>query len=260
MAAGEIATRLRPASPLVQRVLGEGMVVAALVAWWIASAGLPEFVLPGPVAVGRRLVELFTTWTALEHTLTSAWRVLASVAIALVLGGGLALLARFVPVLEDVVHQCIKPFINSFPSIGWAILAAIWFEPGDVAVVFVQVAILTPFCLINISEGLRALDRELLEMGVSFSRRRGRLLGRIVLPLLMPYVIAALRIAYGIGWKISLVAELLGSTSGLGYLMLRAQTSADTATVIATCFAIVLIFVAGERLVLAPLSRRFRYT
>lgn len=255
----DAAPRAAPASPLAERAIGEGLVVGALVAWWIAASGLPEFVLPGPLAVGRRLAELFTTWTAIEHTLTSAWRVVLSVVLALLLGGALAFLARFAPLFEDVVHQCIKPFLNSFPSIGWAILAAIWFEPGDFGVVFVQVAILTPFCLINISEGLRALDREILEMGVSFTRRRARVFARILVPLLMPYIVASLRIAYGIGWKISLVAELLGSTRGLGFLMLQAQTSADTATVIATCLAIVLIFIAGERLVLAPLARRVAY-
>ena len=255
----DIATRTQDASPLVQRVLGEGLVVAVLIVWWIVASGLPEFVLPGPVAVGRRLTELFLGGEALEHTLASAWRVIVSVGLALVIGGGLALVAYFVPVLEDVVHQCVRPFMNSFPSIGWAILAAIWFEPGHFAVLFVQVAILTPFCLINISEGLRTLDREILEMGVSFTRNRRRVLGGIVLPLLMPYIVAALRISYGIGWKISLVSELLGATTGLGYLMLRAQTTADTATVLATCFAIVLIFIAGERLVLAPLAHRFTY-
>jgi NitT/TauT family transport system permease protein/sulfonate transport system permease protein len=39
--------------------------------------------------------------------------------------------------------------------------------------------------------------------------------------------------------------------------MLRAQTAADSTTFLATCFAIVLIFVAGERLVIVPLERRF---
>ncbi len=80
----------------------------------------------------------------------------------------------------------------------------------------------------------------------------------MTLPLLVPYGLSATRIAYGIAWKIALVAELLGAPSGLGYLMLRAQTAADNTTFLATCFAIVLIFVAGERLVIVPLERRLR--
>ena len=201
-------------SAVAERLIGEGVVVLALLAWWAAARGLPEFILPGPVAVARRLVELFVTPEFLWHVFTSAWRVLVSIAAALLIGGGLAFLAHGVPWLEGVVDERIKPVLNSFPSIGWAILAAIWFEPGDFGVIFVEVAILIPFCLINIAEGLRNIDRELMEMGRSFTRHRARILWRLTLPLLVPYGLSATRIAYGIAWKIALVAELLGAPSG----------------------------------------------
>jgi NitT/TauT family transport system permease protein len=239
------------------RFLGETVVAIALLAWWASARHLPEFILPGPLAVAGRLLTLFATESFLKDALTSTWRVLFSIALALLIGGGLAFVAHGVPSLERVVDRRIKPVLNSFPSIGWAILAAIWFEPGNFAVIFVETAILIPFCLINIAEGLRNIDRELMEMGRSFTRQRLRVLWRLTLPLLVPYGLSAIRIAYGVAWKIALVAELLGATDGLGYLMLRAQTAADSTTFLATCFAIVLIFVAGERLVLAPLERRF---
>ena len=244
-------------SAVAGRVTGDGIVLLALLAWWALSRGLPEFILPGPVPVARRLVELFTMPDFIWHLYTSAWRVFVSIAAALLIGGGLAFLAHGVASLEAVVDERIKPVLNSFPSIGWAILAAIWFDPGHFGVIFVEVAILIPFCLINIAEGLRNIDRELMEMGQSFTRHPLRILRRLILPLLVPYGLSATRIAYGIAWKIALVAELLGAPSGLGYLMLRAQTAADSSTFLAICFAIVLIFVAGERLVIVPLERRF---
>jgi NitT/TauT family transport system permease protein len=244
---------------LPDRLIGEGVVVLAIIAWWFAARGLPEFILPGPGAVALRLLEFCVSPDFLWNAFASTWRVLVSIAVAVIIGGGLAFLAHEVPVLEGVVDARIKPVLNSFPSIGWAILAAIWFNPGDFGVIFVEVAILIPFCLINIAEGLRNLDRELLEMGTSFTRDRKRILWRLTLPLLVPYGLSATRIAYGVAWKIALVSELLGAPDGLGYLMLRAQTAADSTTFLAACFAIVLIFVAGERLVLAPLERRFAY-
>jgi NitT/TauT family transport system permease protein len=81
----------------------------------------------------------------------------------------------------------------------------------------------------------------------------------VTIPLLIPYIVAALRIAYGLGWKIALVAELIGTESGLGFLMLHAQTLSDAATVFAACFAVVLLFIAGEKLIIDPLSRKYRY-
>ncbi|MCC6472549.1 MAG: ABC transporter permease subunit [Burkholderiales bacterium] len=235
----------------------DALVLLAIAAWAYGASSLPQFVLPNPVTVARRLIALFTDAEFLVHTLASSVRVLASVLLALALGAGLALLARAVPILDGVVSGLLQPFLNAFPSIGWAILAAIWFAPGHLSIVFVQVAILTPFCLINVAEGLRQIDREMLEMARSFTRRRARVLARVTLPLLLPYLAGALRIAYGVAWKISLVAELLGSTSGLGFLMLRAQGSADITTVLAACLAIVALFYAGERLLLEPLARRF---
>jgi NitT/TauT family transport system permease protein/sulfonate transport system permease protein len=240
-----------------ERFFGEGAVALAVLGWWAAAHRLPEFILPGPLPVARRLLELFITPAFLQDAWTSTWRVLVSIVLALVIGGGLAFLAHGAPSLEGIVDRRIKPVLNSFPSIGWAILAAIWFNPGSFGVIFVETAILIPFCLINIAEGLRNIDRELMEMGQSFTRRRLRILWRLTFPLLVPYGLSAVRIAYGVAWKIALVAELLGATDGLGYLMLRAQTAADSTTFLATCFAIVLIFVAGERLVIVPLERRF---
>ncbi len=237
--------------------LADGLTLTALLVWAVAASKLPEFVLPGPVAVATRLLALFTDADFLVHTLASTVRVLASVLLALIIGSGLALIQRAWPALDWVLRGGVQPFLNSFPSIGWAILAAIWFTPGHGSIIFVQVAILIPFCLINVGEGLRQIDREALEMALSFTRRRRRIAWLVGMPLLAPYLLGALRISYGIAWKIALVAELLGSTSGLGYLMLRAQGSADMTTVIAACFAIVALFVAGERLLLEPLARRF---
>ena len=234
------------------------LLTLAVIVWWAWKAhDVSSLVLPGPLAVLSRLGQLFVDPSFLVHTLASTIRIVAAVALSLVIGGGLALLQRAIPVLDWAIDFGILPFLNAFPSIGWAILAAIWFEPGSLSIIFVQVVILIPFCLINIAEGLRQLDPELAEMGRSFTRRRSRLVVKVTVPLLLPYLIAALQIAYGIGWKISLVAELLGSSSGLGYLMLQAQGAADMTTVLAACICVVILYIAGEKLVLDPLARHF---
>jgi NitT/TauT family transport system permease protein/sulfonate transport system permease protein len=238
--------------------LGDAVTIALLLGWALKAHGLSDMVLPGPLAVLHRLLQLFIDPAFMVQTFASTSRIILAVLLALIIGGGLALLQRGVPALDWVIGAALLPFLNAFPSIGWAILAAIWFPPGSLAILFVQVAILIPFCLINIAEGLRQLDPELSEMGISFTRNRRRLLTLLTTPLLLPYLLGALRIAYGIGWKITLVAELLGSTSGLGYLMLQAQGAADITTVLAACLCIVVLFIAGEKYVLDPIARRYQ--
>jgi NitT/TauT family transport system permease protein len=240
---------------LANRLLGEGLVLAAILGWWLLSLGLPDYIIPSPWQVAQGVYSLFFDPLKAEHTLISTVRVLGSVVIATVLGGTLALLPRWIGFTDLIVHQRIQPFLNSFPSVGWAILGIIWFGNSTPSVMFVQVAILTPFCLVNVAEGLRELDRELIEMGTSFTRARRRVFFKLVVPLLAPYVMAAVRIAYGVGWKIALVSELFGADHGLGFLMLEAQILSDATTVFSTCFAIVLIFIIGERLIINPLTR-----
>lgn len=252
------AAALPPRQRLLSRLLADGLVVAAVLAWWAMSNALPANILPSPAAVAAELWLLFTDWVYLGHTAMSVVRVLLSVTLALAIGGLLAFWPLGSPWARAIVHERIQPFFNSFPSIGWAILAVIWFRVSDFTAIFVQVAILIPFCLINISAGLKELDREALEMARSFTRTRRKILFRITLPLLLPYIVGALRIAYGVAWKIALVSELFGTGSGIGYLMGEAQQSAKPALLYACCFAIVLIFFAGEKLVLDPLSRRVR--
>jgi NitT/TauT family transport system permease protein/sulfonate transport system permease protein len=240
-----------------ERTLAEGLVVAALAGWWLMSRDLPAYVLPDPWMVAKTLWRLFFDMELAPHTLATTLRVASSVVIAVAIGGALALVPLYVPVLDHVIHGRIQPMLNSVPSVGWAILAVIWFDISNFSVMFVQVVILLPFCLINISEGIREMDRELLEMARSFTRSGPQVFAKIIVPLLVPYVLAATRMAYGIGWKIALVSELFGADTGLGFLMIQAQTVSDAAMVLATCLGIVVIFTLGDRLLLNPLTRLY---
>lgn len=244
-------------APWRDRIIADGAVVLFVLLWWWTARGLPDFVLPGPLQVGRTVLQILTEPQLLAHVLISFARVAAAVGIAMALALILALAARASPVFALVLEQRVLLVLNSFPSVGWAILGIIWFQVSNTTVIFIEVAILLPFCLVNILEGFRQLDPELEEMGRSFSRSRWRRFTRLTLPLLAPFLVAGLRIATGIGWKIALVAELFGAQSGLGFLLTQAQASANAALVFAVCLVIVGIVFAIDRLVLRPLAQRY---
>jgi NitT/TauT family transport system permease protein len=245
------------AASVAERAIGEGLPLAFLLLWWLTARSLPSFILPGPIETGETLLQLFIDPAFVGDTLISLARVVVSVILAVVLGGALAALARYVPNTAYAVQRRVLPVLNSFPSVGWAILATFWFQPDSASVIFVETLILIPFCAIALMQGIADMDRELLEMGASFSRSSVKIAWKIALPMLLPYVMSSVRIAYGVGWKIALVSELFGVDHGLGYLMLRAEVIGNTAMVFASCFAIVIIFVAGEKLIIDPLARRF---
>jgi NitT/TauT family transport system permease protein len=243
---------------LIDHALGDGFLVVGLIAWWAYAHTVPNYIFPSPADVGRTLLEFVSSFSMLVHVFATLIRVIVAVLIATVLGGALALVAYYMPITHEIVHARIKPLLLSFPSIGWALIALVWFNISNTAVIFVEVAVLVPFCLVNVSEGLRDMDRELLEMANSFTRTKPKIFIRIIWPLLYPFVIAATRMAYGVGLKIALVAEVFEATNGLGYLMYQGEQTANTPMVFATCIAIVILYVVGDRFVFDPLSHLYR--
>ncbi len=242
---------------IAEHGIAEGAIVLALIGWWLTARGLPSYVLPGPPEVLRTVLRFFTEPALLFHLGVSFGRVAAAVAIAMGLAISLAVMARSSPLLMAVLERRLLVMLNSFPSVGWAILGVVWFSVSNPTVIFIEVAIILPFCLTNALEGFRNIDTELEEMGASMSRNHWRKFTRLTLPLVMPFLAAGLRISFGICWKIALVAELFGAQSGLGYLLMQAQSSANAAMVFACCLVIVLVVFVVDRLLLAPLAAAY---
>ena len=89
-----------------------------LVVWAVAAAGLPDYLLPSPLAVGKRVIELLANPRFLLNGLFSLWHIGASIAAAFVSGLLLALLMHFAPSLRLVINGRLNPFLSSFSTIG----------------------------------------------------------------------------------------------------------------------------------------------
>ncbi|HKS83937.1 MAG TPA: ABC transporter permease subunit [Pseudolabrys sp.] len=241
----------------LQRVFADGALLIVIVIWWASARHLPAFVLPGPVQVIEAMSQFVFDPGLAYHAAISFLRVIASVVIAMSLALAIAGAVRAAPILDEVVERRILTFLNSFPSVGWAILAVVWFKISSATVLFIQTAIVLPFCIINVLAGFRQIDPDLDEMGLSLTRSTLRRFFKLTLPLVAPFLVAGLRVGYGICWKIALVSELFGASSGMGYLLQRAQTVSDAPMVFACCLVIVIIFGVTDFLFLKPLARQF---
>jgi NitT/TauT family transport system permease protein len=243
---------------LVQRLVAELFVVAAVAAWWLTSIRLPPNVFPSPVKVFWELVRLSTDAEFWGNAAATGSRVVLAVVLSTIIGAALGLLPRYVKWTGGIVDDVLVPFFNAFPAIIWAILGTIWFGLSSTAIMVVQILIIFPFCLVNVTEGAKEIGQEEVEMGRSFGRRSWPIFWRIELPMLSPFIIAGARISYGVCWKISIIAELFGGRSGLGYMMQWAQDFGSVDSIIAICLAIVFFVVIGDVLILRPLSRLFQ--
>jgi NitT/TauT family transport system permease protein/sulfonate transport system permease protein len=249
-------TAFRADLALRQRVALFLFVAVLLGAWALFAAQVPSYVLAGPTQVARQLIEFVRTFALAKHALFSFLHVTEAIAAAFAVGWLLALLAYYVPALDFAVHQRISPAVNSFPGVGWIMLAIIWFGIGDVTVVFSIGMTLLPFVLINLREGFNALGAENMEMARSFTRNGRRAFLLVILPYLYPFMFATLRICFGVAWKVTLTAELFGGRNGLGYLFNLARQSFDTALILVVIIIIISSVYVLDRLVFKPVQQR----
>jgi len=227
-----------------------------LAVWQAASMVAPSYLLPGPGPVAVRLGAFLSSSRDLGHLGASLFHVATAIAVSFVIGSLLALIPYYVPMLRLAIERRVGPFLNSFSAIGWTLLSIMWFGVTPFTVIFAISAVLVPFALVNMSAGLADIDREIVEMAGSFTRRRARMFRLIVVPSLYPFVFATLRIMFGVAWKVTLTAELFGVNSGLGYMINLARQEFDTATIFAA-IVLIIAFVHGmDRYVLGPLQQR----
>ena len=232
--------------------------VAAL--WIMLSMIYPPYLVPRPQAVLDNIVLFVADWSHARHTVATLGHIVVSMAAALVLGGLLATLAHFVPVLKVAIHHRLSPFANSFSSIGWTILAVVWLGIGLPTVLIAMTAILLPFVLVNLRAGYESLPEEQIEMAHSFSRSRVRQVRLVMLPLLVPYLFATLRITFGMACQVVLITELFGGNSGLGYLVNLASQEVNTPLIFAVALMMVVLFQLIDRLLFDPLQQRISKT
>jgi ABC-type nitrate/sulfonate/bicarbonate transport system permease component len=252
-------------SPLSRFVTGRGIAIlvfllAILAGWQIYSSFMPPVLIPSPARVASRFMTMWSDPGFLAYAGATLMHVLLSVTLAFGLGLAIALLAYFFPVLNSAVYRRMAPFLNSFPGVGWAFLALIWFGINGQAVVFSSAAAMLPLAVINIGAGLRELNRDAIEMSVSFSRQPGRRIGLVMLPMMFPYLFATLRLCFGVSWQIVLIVELLCGAPGLGAVISVARQRYWTDMIFAVVALILIVVFITDRLIFAKLQYRIGKT
>lgn len=149
---------------------------------------------------------------------------------------------------------------NTVSSAIWAIFAIIWFGISNATTVFVVFMTAMPLILTNVWQGAQTVERHYVELAQSFRMSRLQTLGKIYLPTILPYFFSGARLAFGFGWRVSLVAETLGASDGIGYRLRQAGDLVQTDQVFAWTLLLVSLMLLLEGGVLKPLERHlFRW-
>ena len=149
-------------------------------------------------------------------------RAVSGLAIAIVVGTTLALLAGLSRLGEDAIDGPMQ-MLRTMPALALVPLFILWFGIGETPkIVLVALGAVFPIYL-NLFKGIRTVDPKLLEMARTLGLSRTQTIRHVVLPGALPDFLVGLRFSVGISWLMLVVAEQVNANSGIGHMMMDAQ-------------------------------------
>jgi NitT/TauT family transport system permease protein len=231
-------------------------VAAVVVAGWVLlSWRYGAFVLPSPLSVLRGLVDIVESGEIWKHTAASLARIVVGFGGAVLIALALGVLAFLSRTARAVVHDVLA-VLNSTSVFVWIVLSIIWFGLSNWAPIFTTLMITLPVVASNLVEGVEGVDRRLLEMGDVYRLSGGEKFTSIVVPSIVPYLVAGMKVGFGLALKVSVMAEIFGVTTGIGYVMNYSREILATQMVFVWALVMILVMMATDKLVFDAVTRR----
>jgi NitT/TauT family transport system permease protein len=227
---------------------------AALVALWqVGSRLYASYILPGPATVWRSFTDTLSrgAWTA--NVGATLLHMFVAVAVILLAGLPIGILIGRSVIAEDLSRVWLV-FLQTVPTIVLIAIALIFIGASTQAVVAVTVASGLSYFLLNVIQGTRAIDRDLIDMAKAYGASETVITRAILLPSVVPYFLAGSRITLGVAWQVTLFAEYLMGSNGVGFQVSTSIKLLDTATVFMWGLSIVILTLLLEYGAFRPLE------
>ena len=191
----------------------------------LSNLGLiPIYLLPSPSTVVSTLIKLANTGELFTHAGITTYRVLVGFAF----GSALAVILGSITGYYRVVYQVLDPLIQALraiPSLAWVPLFILWFGIGEGSkVIMIAVGVFFPVYL-NWVTGIKGVDKKYVEVGILYHFTAMKTIRKILFPAALPSLLTGLRSGLGLGWMFVVAAELMGTSKGLGYLMVLGENN-----------------------------------
>jgi taurine transport system permease protein len=231
---------------------------AVLVVAWAVATGtglVPALFLPRPIDVVRTAWELMRDGSLWINIGASLGRVviglLVSVPLAVALGVVVGLNRRLAPIVEPVIG-----FFNALSGIAWLPLAITWFGLGWTSVTFIMFNTIFFLVFFNTLIGVRTVPKIFENAVLTLGGGQRHVIFQVLLPGALPSIVTGVRMSIGFGWRALIAAEMIATTTGLGFLIYNAAAFHQTDTILVGILTIGILWLATDRLVLQPLERR----
>jgi sulfonate transport system permease protein len=231
---------------------------AILIAGWelLARAGLIDTSLfSSPWQIAAELWKITSNGELLAHFEATSLRVLSGFTIGVSAATLLGALTGYSGIARRLLDPLLQS-LRSIPSMAWVPLFLLWLGIGESSKIFlIALGSFFPVYL-NLMNGVRNVDRKLVEAGLANGFRGFALAKVVILPASLPAYLVGLRQGLSLGWMFVVAAEIMGASRGLGYLLIDGETTGRPAIMMAS---VILFAICGKVSdgVLAKLSERW---
>ncbi|MCW3120093.1 MAG: NitT/TauT family transport system permease protein [Chitinophagaceae bacterium] len=194
------------------------VLLCVLLTWWLVSFFhlFPAYAMPSPGAVLNSFKEEISAGRLVNDIIASLWRVAIGFVVSACLGIPLGLWLG----QHAAGRQAFVPMLNFFrflSPLAWIPFAILWFHIGDKPAIFlIFMATFFPLVLATMS-AVATIPKIYFRVARDYNYKGIELLTKVTFPAVLPQVITALRVSYGIAWVVIVAAEMVGCQDGLGY-------------------------------------------
>ncbi len=215
--------------------------IVFLAAWQLASGWLiSDFFFSNPVAIGHAFWAFLQDGALLRAMGTTA----LEAGLGFLIGGAVGAVTGVLLARSTVVDRMISPYISLFfaiPKVALAPLFIIWFGIGLEMKVILAAVLVFFHVFLNTYTGVRNVSRELVAIFRLMGARESQLIRMVVVPSAFVWVFAGLRMSAPYALIGAIVAEMIASNRGLGWLVQNSAAQFNTAAVFAALIGVVVL-------------------
>jgi NitT/TauT family transport system permease protein len=227
--------------------------------WWLLALWVgSEARLPSPGRVFQEILAILQEdfWAQFWASIV---RVVAGFLAAVLIGTPVGLLMGRSKYWSNFLQSPVV-VAGSIPGLTYAVMAFVVFGISFWGPVLAVGLISMPYVAINVAEGVRGVDRRLVDMSTAYGRSEQQVFRHVVIPSVLPFVFAGVRLSFSLAWKVGTLTEVFGSSKGIGFQIRRNYQLFNMPAVIAWVLLFVLFMLLIERFILVRLERRlFRW-
>lgn len=199
------------------------LILLALV-WEAAGRGgwVHKLLFPPASAILGTFFDLVASGELLRHLGVSLWRAALGYGLAAIVGIALGIAMGY---WRRVFEACeiLVEFLRAVPPPAVIPLAMVFLGIGDALKVFIIFFASSFPILVNTIDGVRSVDPVLVRTARTFGLSRAQTVWKVILPVAGPFIMTGLRIAIAIALILTVISEMIGATSGIGYFILGSQ-------------------------------------